>query len=114
MNKSTVYVVQDMGNKDFSPALAFGELEVLLSRDLPVFGDATDVVQKLESRLVAFNPLADFVLPTGDPLAIGAIYGVLAKLGCPYVQSLKWDRLSRSYRPVKVPFPTTKLRGPNP
>ena len=104
MKEPTVYVVMDMGSKDFSPALQYGQLEVLLSRDLPVFGDASPVINKLAAQLAQFDPLVDHVLPTGDPLAIGAVFAVLGRAGHPHIMTLKWDRQARIYRPVKIPI----------
>jgi hypothetical protein len=108
MKPPTVYIIQDMGNKDFGPALLFGQPEVLLSSDLPVYGDTSPVLERLAQKLAQFDPQFDSVLATGDPVAIGAVFALLARAGHPWVTVLKWNRQTRTYTLLRLTFPPRK------
>ena len=98
---SKVYVVQDDGRKNLAPALAYGDIEVLATRDLTVFGNPANAIEALQAKLKDFDPDKDYLIPAGDPLLIGiAFHTIAAKSGI--VPCLKWDRQSTAYFQVTI------------
>lgn len=94
---------------DFSPALEFGDLEFITVYDIPLYGkgvvmdqwnrDVRDFVQK-------YDPMHDFIVTTGQPLAIFMIGYELAKSG-KRPRFLVWRREENRYRVVNIdPAPT--------
>lgn len=99
-----VFVVQDDGNKNFTPAMQLGEICVLSQRDLSVHGDPATSLSRLRRGLADYNPETDYILLTGDPLLIGA---AVAELAMRYgsARCLKWDRQNTVYHTVHMQFP---------
>lgn len=94
---------------DFSPALEFGDLEFITIHDIPLYGkgvvmdqwnrDVRDFVQK-------YDPMHDFIVTTGQPLAIFMIGYELAKSN-KRPRFLVWRREENRYRVVNIdPAPT--------
>ena len=101
-----VYIVQDDGNRDFSKAETFGTLIPMIERD--IFPD--DVEERTEAvrgiiraKLKDFRPLYDYVLLTGDPVAL-VITGIelQAMFGDEMIRLLKYDRENSAYYEVLV------------
>ena len=93
-----VYIVQDDGSKNFSPALKFGsEIIALRKYDLPMTKlGQDDAIRAIHHGLRNFTPDKDFLLLSGDPLLISmAVYTLLTNHG--HVNCLKWDRQSTDY-----------------
>lgn len=99
--RPVVYVCQDLGNKDLSPALEFGDIKVIRQYDVPVYGDTFPVTQEVGKVLEDLNPDTDFILPTGDPVLIGLVFSVIAQRSRK-VKVLKWDRQRRQYWPITL------------
>jgi hypothetical protein len=85
---------------DYSSAMQYGDLEFVTQWDIPMHGKG----QLLENWkadvnrfVVEFNPAIDFVIPTGQPLAILSI-GYL--LGChgKFPRFLVWRREENRYQ----------------
>jgi len=107
---ATVWVIKeqvirgDVGTvvMDYSPAMQFGELKFVTAHDMPMYGksamldgwneDVKEFVQK-------YNPLDDFIVTTGQPMAIFAVgwaLGVANKAP----RFLVWRREEGKYRVV--------------
>lgn len=98
-----VFIIQDDGRKNLSPAAKYGEVVVLATRDMPIFADTTNSIVMLRSKLKDYNPDVDFLLMTGDPLLIGATMALVA-IQCHKVQCLKWDKQNLTYIPITIKF----------
>jgi len=98
---SKVYVVQEMPNHDIASAMKFGELQVLLPSNTQVAFSTAPVVRRLRNKLREYKD-GDYLLLTGDPVAIGLACSVAALYNSGRMTLLKWDRRERMYIPVKV------------
>jgi hypothetical protein len=97
----TVYITQEVKGRDFRDAMSFGELEVLV----PALEQATlstqPVVRRMLRKLVKFTD-EDFLLLSGDPVAIATAAALAAYNNMGRFKVLKWDRLSNRYLPLQV------------
>lgn len=100
-DEAKVYVIQDDGRKNLSPATSFGQIEVLNNRDLPMFGNHQRTLDGIYRKLQGYVPDRDYVLLTGDPLLIGAICGFLIKKWGS-IRCLKWDRQNFAYNCIEI------------
>ena len=101
-----VFIIQDNGTRDFSKAREFGELIPMINRD--VFpDDVKERVSKIgsiiQAKLKYFNPNTDYILLTGDPVAI-ILTGMCLMLNHSIedVNLLKYDRENDAYYEVTV------------
>lgn len=101
---TTVFVIQDDGRKNLSPALEFGEVKVLSTRDVSLYADNTRVFHALRAKLVLFNPGKDYLLLTGDPILIGMAMAIVMR-DHQECRCLKWDRQERRYIPILIKMP---------
>jgi hypothetical protein len=89
---------------DLTTASIYGELEVLIKMNH--IGIAVQpVISMLRPKLKSFSD-DDYILPTGDPVAIGIVTFLAAEANRGRVNMLRWDRQTRSY--IKIPI---SLRG---
>jgi len=96
-----VFVVQEMSNHDISPAMKFGKIEVLLPYNTQVAFSTIPVIRKLRRKLMDFRD-TDFILLTGDPVAIGMACAIASFNNGGRYTALKWDRREHLYIPVRV------------
>lgn len=110
MNQSKVWVVKEQGTMDFSPAEQYGQLQFITRADIPLYENSTsrEIWEADVAKFVAaYNPLTDFIIPTGQPAAIMAIGHALGVAG-KTPRFLVWRREDNHYRilglnPVGVP-----------
>ena len=98
-----VFVIQRNPNLDYSDARRFGVLTPVIQRDvfpddLPSRVDKMKAV--LEARLGNFDPDSDYLLLTGDPVAI-FLAGALLR-DSRQVRVLKFDREAGRYYDVVI------------
>lgn len=98
---SRVFVVQEMANHDISPAMKFGEIEILLPSNTQIAFSTIPVVRRLRRKLMDFSD-KDYILLTGDPVAIGLACAIASFNNGGRYTALKWDRREYLYIPVKV------------
>lgn len=99
--KSRVYVVEAMPKYDLSPALKFGSIEFLLQhREVNPFNTA-GMVAKMRGVIKQFND-DDFILPIGDPVAIGVACALASEHNAGRFLILKWDKRDKVYFPLAV------------
>lgn len=101
-----VFIVQDDGSRDFSDAARYGRLVPLVGKD--VYPDEAEmrvqvVCEIIEAKMKGYRPGIDFILLTGDPVALMAV-GLY--LGCVHGvkkhRTLKYDREARGYYEVQI------------
>lgn len=101
MSDPTVFVVQDSGH-NLAPLMQFGQIEIVTPGNYPYFRDNTkSFVQQMKEKLNNFDPVNDYLVPTGDPICIGIAFSIL-NVHDQY-SVLKWDKQSRRYIQVEIP-----------
>lgn len=97
----TVFVVQEMPNHDIASAMRFGEMSVLLPSNTQIAFSTIPTVRTLRRKLREYKN-GDYLLLTGDPVAIGLACSIAAFYNSGRYIALKWDRRERLYIPVKI------------
>ena len=97
----TVYVVQEMSNHDIASAMSFGQIQVLLPSTMQIAFSTAPAIRLLKRRLRSFSD-EDFLLLTGDPVAIGLVCSIAAVYNSGRYIALKWDRREKLYIPVRL------------
>jgi len=98
---TTVYIVQEMSNHDIAPAMKFGEMKVLLPANTQIAFSTVPTVRQLRRKLREYKD-GDYLLLTGDPVAIGLACSIAAFYNAGRYTALKWDRREKLYIPVKI------------
>lgn len=110
MNNPTVWIVKEQMIRgetqpipmDYSPAMAFGDIEFITHHDMPLYGKSS--VQEhwnrdVQSFVKKYDPERDYIITTGQPMAILAVGFALGQEGkCP--RFLVWRREENRYRVV--------------
>jgi len=96
-----VYVVQEMPNHDIASAFKFGEMSVLLPSNTNIQISTIPTVRVLRRKLREYKD-GDYLLLTGDPVAIGLACSIAAFYNAGRYTTLKWDRRERLYIPIKI------------
>ena len=97
---SRVCVVQET-DINLVKATRFGELISLLPGRLNITMSPAPVIRTLKTKLKDFCD-ADYLLPIGDPIAIGLTFTVAAEINRGRFRALKWDKQGNSYYVVNV------------
>jgi len=97
----TVFVVQEMPNHDIASAIKFGEIKVLLPANTQIAFSTVPTVRVLRRKLLQFSD-KDFLLLTGDPVAIGLACSIASFYNSGRYNVLKWDRRERLYIPIRI------------
>jgi hypothetical protein len=98
---TTVYIVQEMSNHDIAPAMKFGDMKVLLPANTQIAFSTVPTVRLLRRKLREYKD-GDYLLLTGDPVAIGLACSIAAFYNAGRYTALKWDRREKLYIPVKI------------
>lgn len=121
MKKPTVWVVKEQMMRgdlssvamDYGPAMMFGDLQFITHQDMPLHpGSSVQQVWDSEVDRFAreFNPQLDFVIPTGQPMAILCVGWWLGMVG-KTPRFLIWRPQENQYRVVcftgVMAFPAT-------
>ena len=96
-----VFIVQEIPNHDIAPAMKFGDMSVLLPSNTQIAFSTVPTVRTLRRKLREYKD-GDFLLLTGDPVAIGLACSIAAFYNSGRYTALKWDRRERLYIPVKI------------
>jgi hypothetical protein len=94
-----VFVVQEMPQHNISSALKYGEIDVLLPNNTQVAFSLAPVVRRIRRKLRDYKD-GDWLLLTGDPVAIGLTCAIASAFNGGRFQCLKWDRRDNCYIPV--------------
>ena len=95
-----VFVVQET-DLNLVDATRFGELIALLPGRLNITMNPTPVVRTLRQKLRGLTD-SDYILPVGDPIAIGLAFTVAADLNRGRFKALKWNKDEKAYYIVSV------------
>ena len=85
---------------DLTPAMDFGVIVYLLPKDANVL-DAAFTTLAIARKMRSFGD-NDYILPVGDPAAIGIASAMAARLGGGKFNMLKWDRQEKKYYPISI------------
>jgi hypothetical protein len=96
-----VFVVQEMPNHDISSAMSFGKIEILLHSNTQIAFSTAPSIRRLRRKLMDFSD-KDYLLLTGDPVAIGLVCAIASFNNGGRYAVLKWDRRERIYIPIHV------------
>ena len=96
-----VYVTQENPRVDIVSAIRWGDLEALTAAydQIHLFPDR--IVAQIRAKLDGFGD-EDWLLAMGDPAIIGVAFAIAAEINDGRVNLLKWDRMEKSYYPVKL------------
>ena len=100
-NNPTVFVVQEMPNHDIAVAMRFGEMKVLLPSNTQIAFSTAPTVRLLKRKLLEFSD-RDYLLLTGDPVAIGLACSIAAAYNSGRYNVLKLDRREKLYIPIQI------------
>jgi hypothetical protein len=90
-----VYVVQET-SLNLIKATKFGELITLLPGRLNITTSPAPVIRELKQKLKNFCD-HDYLLPNGDPLAIGLTFTIAMEINRGKFRALKWDNVAKAY-----------------
>ena len=96
-----VFIVQEMPNHDIAPAMKYGDMVVLLEPNTQIAFSTVPTVRMLRRKLREYKD-GDYLLLTGDPVAIGLACSIAAFYNAGRYTALKWDRREKLYIPVKI------------
>lgn len=86
---------------DVSPAAKYGDIKLLLDSSLVVGIAMAPLVRTFRQKLAAYGD-DDYILPTGDPAAMGIAIAIAAQANQGRVKLLRWDRKSGGYIELAV------------
>jgi hypothetical protein len=95
----TVYVVQQDPRKNFTTALQHGRISFVLPQEFRSLLDPAAALARIQEALALALP-GDFLLPTGDPVAIAMAANVMDRRTGGNYGLLKWE--SGIYLPVQL------------
>lgn len=95
-----VFVVQEDAKKNITPAMEYGDVEVLLPPGQIVYSPGPSLA-RLRQKLKNYS-CNDYLLCIGDPIAIAMAAMVAGTINQGSVNFLKWDRQERRYLPIKI------------
>lgn len=85
---------------DISPALKFGELEILAKHSHSMIA-SVPMVRYFREKLKNYSN-DDFILPVGDPVTIATVAAIAADMNKGYIKMLKWDKRQAAYIPIEI------------
>lgn len=123
-SRPTVYIVQEMKRlewdeelqrkvlrpvHDLTPAAVYGELKTLMD-GRPIGLNFQRMISELRDKLREFSE-KDFILPTGDPIAMGIAIHLAAERNFGRVKVLRWDGRARAYVEAQVDFKKSRIES---
>lgn len=97
----TVFITQDVRGRDFTDATSFGDIVWLVPAIEQATLSSQPLVRRMVRHLVKFTD-ADYLLLSGDPVAIATASALAAYNNGGRFKVLKWDRMSSRYLPIQV------------
>lgn len=89
---------------DISPAKKFGRIEFVLLKpgNISTEEDRFETILNHVRNAVKNYSDADFILPTGEPVAIAMVCMCAAQANNGRIRLLKWDKFSHAYETVNI------------
>jgi hypothetical protein len=97
----TVFITQDVRGRDFTDARSFGDIVFLVPPIEQATVSSQLIVNRMLQHLVKFTD-KDYLLLSGDPVAIATASALAAYHNEGRFRVLKWDRMSSRYLPIRV------------
>ena len=101
----TVFVTQENPRVNIDSAAKWGDLETLTNPYDQLHINPSRLVSQIRRNLHGLTE-DDWLLAMGDPAIIGVSFAIAAEINQGRGNVLKWDRMEKTYYPVKV-----QLRG---
>jgi len=111
--QSRVFITQENPRVNILPALKFGDPETLAGPFDQVHINPGRTVSQIRRKLRGFCD-DDWLLAMGDPAIIGIAFAIAAELNHGRVKLLKWDRMEKTYYPVKISLRPGGIENLNP
>jgi len=99
-----VWVTQEMPNLNYLPAEEFGDVDFVSKVDFSPMQNTSineDVASRISARLQDFNPEQDYVVTSGSPTLMAAVFMFLGRRHRS-VKILRWSNRDSAYTPVTV------------
>lgn len=99
-----VFVTQEVNRIDYTPAHYYGRVVFCTVMDFSPENDSTMnkvLVDEVRARLRDFNPDKDFVVTSGSPLVIAAVFMILREK-THKVRVLRWSNRDFVYQEVTI------------
>lgn len=103
----TVFVVQENNRLDYSPAEEFGDVVFMTAEEYkPVKSSLrnVEILQRIRAMMRTFDPERDYLVLTGNPVAIGFAFHLAASRYNSF-RCLQWDRFSGQYKQLMFENP---------
>lgn len=98
--------IMDTNAFDYTPAEAYGEVVSLRAQNFASgSGDDSwnkDVIHALRKQLQDYKPMTDWLIPTGKPLKMCVVTGIVLTDHGPKHQFLSWDAMHYRYVPYTI------------
>lgn len=104
---STRVFVSNEGPFSYNVAEKYGEVVFLTNREFSPNRASRQNVQnvvEIQQGMSGYIPGIDYLLPSGDPLAIGVMFAVAKREVAKSHNILKWDKQSNSYNLIQLYF----------
>lgn len=105
-----VYVVVDDPNKNITPAMDFGDVEIVLPAGTQITFAPKPAVDLIRRKMMLYTK-EDYIVAVGDPVAIGAVCAAAAEATGGVFTILKWDRQEKRYIPVRIDLASVTSRS---
>lgn len=102
-----IFVVQDNPVLNFSSATRWGKLQSIFQPRENLGVDSGWAIERAHAALRSFGD-DDYLILSGDPVAIGLCVHLAAAANAGRVQILKWDRQEKLYYEVALDFVKTQ------
>jgi len=100
-DRPRVYVVQETQHS-LAGAETYGDVTFLLPRSANVTFANQPQVREIRRKLRNYDGARDYILPVGDPAAIGIAIATAGQVANGYVKVLKYDQRQRRYYAISV------------
>jgi hypothetical protein len=108
-----VYVTQENPRVNIVSAAKWGDLEPLTNPFDQIHINPSRIVAQIRRKLRGFTD-DDWLLAMGDPAIIGVAFAIVAEMNHQRVNILKWDKMEKSYYPVKINLRAGGIENLNP
>lgn len=98
----TVWIVHRQDQMDYSSAQVYGELRSMFTGPDCASWWKPDLIEALRDIVLSSMSPEDWLIVTGDPVAIAVVCSLMGAEGFEELRLLKWDRKERAYHPFII------------